>query len=166
MVGDPSYFPGRTTVSSRVVRAACILSHPIPGTADAGSCQIILPQKQTGRANDIYVFCCGAAHCVSPRGKWLAFVSTTVETASPEAELAPGLALLGAIESQAVWVSDVHAPLDDGSVSRAFCSRGYDPTSHFESTIDDVLAMYRRITGRDLDLDAKAPGAGAGGEAE
>ena len=119
VIGDPSYFPGRTTASSRVVRAACILSHPIPGTADAGSTQIILPQKQVpGRGSDIYVFCCSAAHCVSPRGKWLAFVSTTVETGDPEAELAPGLALLGAVDAQAVWVSEVHAPLDDGSVSR------------------------------------------------
>jgi len=165
VIGDPSYFPGRTTLSSRVVRAACILSHPIPGTAEAGSTQLILPQKQTGRANDIYVFCCSAAHCVSPKGKWLAFVSTTVETASPEAELAPGLALLGAVDAQAVWVSDVHAPLDDGSVSRAFCSRGYDPTSHFESTIDDVLGLYQRITGNELDLSAPPPGGAEGGGA-
>jgi Rab GDP dissociation inhibitor len=163
VVGDPSYFPGRTSLASRVVRAACILAHPIPGTADAASTQVILPQKQTGRRHDIYVFCCSAAHCVSPKGKWLAFVSTTVETDSPEAELAPGLALLGAIEEQAVWVTDVRVPDDDGKASRAFISRGYDATSHFESTIDDVLDLYTRITGKELDLEAR-PGGGEGGE--
>jgi GDP dissociation inhibitor len=37
---------GKTHRTSRVVRALCILSHPIPQTHDASSCQIILPQKQ------------------------------------------------------------------------------------------------------------------------
>ena len=32
--------------SLQVVRAACILSHPIPNTNNAPSAQIILPQKQ------------------------------------------------------------------------------------------------------------------------
>jgi Rab GDP dissociation inhibitor len=166
VVGDPSYFPDRTKLTARVVRAACILAHPIPGTVDAASTQIILPQKQTGRHNDIYVFCCSSAHCVAPKGKWLAFVSTTVETDAPEAELAPGLALLGAIEEQAVWVTDVRSPTDDGSTSRAFISRGYDATSHFESTIDDVLDMYTRITGKELDLTARPPGEEEGQAAE
>jgi Rab GDP dissociation inhibitor len=46
VIGDPSYFPGKTHRTGRVVRAICILSHPIPNTNDAPSCQIILPQKQ------------------------------------------------------------------------------------------------------------------------
>ena len=33
----------------RVVRAMCILSHPIPSTNDSHSVQIILPQKQLNR---------------------------------------------------------------------------------------------------------------------
>jgi hypothetical protein len=31
---------------------------------------------------------------------------------------------------------------------KAFISRGYDATTHFETTVDDVLSMYRRITGK------------------
>jgi Rab GDP dissociation inhibitor len=38
-----------------------------------------------------------------------------VETSNPEAELAPGLALLGHIDEKFVSVSDVHVPLEDGS---------------------------------------------------
>jgi hypothetical protein len=40
-----------------------------------------------------------------------------------------------------------------------FCSDGcfisttYDATSHFETEIEDVLSMYRRITGKELDLE-------------
>jgi Rab GDP dissociation inhibitor len=49
VVGDASYFPGKTRVTSKVVRALCILSHPLPNTDNAHSAQIILPQKQIGR---------------------------------------------------------------------------------------------------------------------
>ena len=45
---------------------------------------------QVGRKNDMYVFCCSYAHSVCAKDKWIAFVSTTVETADPERELAPG----------------------------------------------------------------------------
>lgn len=49
VVGDPSYFSNKTRATSRVVRAICIMSHPIPNTDNAHSVQIILPQKQIGR---------------------------------------------------------------------------------------------------------------------
>ena len=38
-----------------------------------------------------------------------------------------------------------------------YISKGYDPTTHFETTVDDVLDIYKRITGKDLDLDSKDP---------
>lgn len=157
VVGDASYFAGKTRVTSRVVRALCIMSHPIPNTDDSHSAQIILPQKQIGRRSDMYVFCCSYAHNVAANNKWLAFVSTTVETSSPEAELAPGLALLGHIEEKFVEVVDVHEPLADGRSDGCYISKGYDATTHFETTVDDVLDMYKRITGRDIDLDSKNP---------
>lgn len=46
VVGDPSYFPDKVTKTSNVVRAICILSHPIPNTDDSNSVQIIIPQRQ------------------------------------------------------------------------------------------------------------------------
>lgn len=101
--------------TGRVVRAMCILSHPIPGTADSHSAQIILPQKQVGRRSDIYVFCCSYTHNVVPKDKWIAFVSTTVETNNPAAELGPGLALLGHVDEKFVEVVDLYEPLDDGT---------------------------------------------------
>ncbi len=90
-------------------------SHPIPDTNNAQSVQIILPQKQIGRRSDMYVFCCSYAHNVAANNKWLAFVSTTVETANPEAELAPGLALLGPVDEKFVEITEVHEPTGDGT---------------------------------------------------
>lgn len=39
-----------------VVRAICLLNHPIPNTNDVQSCQIIIPQKQVGRSYGAPVF--------------------------------------------------------------------------------------------------------------
>lgn len=51
IICDPSYAKGlgKTKVVGQVIRAICILDHPIPNTNDATSLQIILPQKQLGR---------------------------------------------------------------------------------------------------------------------
>jgi len=153
VVGDASYFPGKSKTTGQVVRAMCILNHPVPGTDDAPSAQIILPQKQLNRKHDVYVFCCSYSHNVVAKGKWIAFVSTTVETGNPEAELAPGLALLGPVEEKFVLVSDYTEPVNDPTADGCFISKGYDATTHFESTVDDVLELYTKITGKTIDLD-------------
>jgi len=36
-----------------------------------------------------------------------------------------------------------------------FLSSSYDATTHFETTVDDIMAIYKRITGTDLNLDEK-----------
>jgi Rab GDP dissociation inhibitor len=41
---------------------------------------IIIPQHQVKRENDIYISFLSSLHCVCPAGKYLAFLSTTVET--------------------------------------------------------------------------------------
>ena len=41
-------------------------------------------------------------------------VSSTVETANPEAEIQPGIALLGPIKQKFLHISDVFEPVDNG----------------------------------------------------
>jgi len=153
VVGDASYFPGKTKTRRQIARAICIMDHPIPGTVDAHSVQIIIPQKQVGRRSDIYVFCCSYAHNVCARGKYVAFVSTTVETSVPSHDLEPGLSLLGPVLHKFIFVTPDEVPLTDGSQDGCYISQGYDATTHFETTVEDVLEMYTRITGKALDLD-------------
>ena len=88
-------------------------------------------------------------------------MSTRVETSNPVAELAPGLALLGPVEHTFTQLSDVYAPRSVGSLDGCYISRGYDETSHFEGLTADVLDLYRRITGRELDLQADPAAAAA-----
>jgi Rab GDP dissociation inhibitor len=122
VVGDPSYFgAGKSTEGKqrvleegKVVRAICILKHPIPGTDDADSAQIIIPQNQVGRKNgqllisccyilfahcllDIYIAIVSSTHNVCAKDIYIAIVSTVVETDKPELEIQPGLHLLGTI---------------------------------------------------------------------
>jgi len=55
-----------------------------------------------------------------------------------------------------VSVSDSFVPNDDGTESKIFISSTYDATSHFETTCDDVMDIYRRVTGQELDLSPAA----------
>merc|ERR1712063_42193 len=152
VIGDPSYFPDRVEKTGQVVRVICLLDHPIPSAKNADSTQIIIPQKQVGRNSDIYVTAVSASHMVVPAGMFLAMVSTTVETSNPEKECEPGLQLLGNIVEQFVIVSDSYAPKDDGTSSQVYISATFDATSHFETTCWDVADIYKRVTGKELDL--------------
>ena len=54
-------------------------------------------------------------------------------------------------------VTDILEPKDDGRFSRAFISRSFDATSHFETEMDDVLDIYTRITGKACLPQAPSP---------
>jgi len=154
VIGDPSYFPERVNKTGQLVRAICILSHPIASTNDSASCQFILPQKQMNRRNDIYICCVSAAHNVSAKGKWLAFVSTTAETANPETELEGAFKYLGQIDKKFVYTQDVFTPKPDAPADNIFVTKSYDATTHFETTCDDIIDVYKQVTGKDFDFSA------------
>merc|ERR1712032_981697 len=75
VICDPSYVEGskKYTVSGRIIRAICILGAPIPdtknkdGNGPALSCQIIIPQKQLKRKNDVYIMMVSWAHSVAAK---------------------------------------------------------------------------------------------------
>jgi len=149
---DPTYIKDQVKKVGQVVRVICLLDHPIPNTKDSLSTQIIIPQKQVGRRSDIYVTMVSYTTQVASKGWFVAMVSTTVETENPEAECQPGINLLGPIKQKFVQVSDVFEPVHDGQGSQVFISKSYDATSHFETTCQDVLDIFKRGTGEDFDL--------------
>jgi len=149
---DPSYVTDKVKKVGQVIRAICLLDHPIPSTKDALSTQIIIPQKQVGRKSDIYVSLVSYTHQVAAKGWFVAMVSTTVETSTPEEEIRPGLALLGPVRQKFITVSDYYEPIDNGSTSQIYISSSYDATSHFETTCLDVLDIFKRGTGEDFDF--------------
>ncbi|CAH2005246.1 unnamed protein product [Acanthoscelides obtectus] len=149
---DPTYVPDRVKKTGQVIRCICLMDHPIQNTKDALSTQIIIPQKQVGRNSDIYVSLVSYTHQVAAKGWFVAMVSTTVETDNPEAEIKPGIDLLGPIRQKFVSVSDYYEPTDDGLQSQMFISQSYDATTHFETTCLDVLDIFKRGTGEEFDF--------------
>jgi Rab GDP dissociation inhibitor len=137
---------------AKLIRSICILGAPIPNTNNNLSCQVVLPQRELGRRNDIFISMVSWAHCVAHKDKYIAIVSTTVETGTPEKEIEPALRLLGPILAQFTSVSDLCVPTDDGRKDNVFVTASYDPLSHFEQETEEVLAMWKTITGADLDL--------------
>lgn len=90
----------------------------------------------------------------------IAVISTNQENSSAapgsdaeKAEIAPALNLLGKIDEMFFEVVNNYAPSGvDPKASNVFVSTSYDATSHFESATDEVIDMYRRVTGKELDL--------------
>ncbi|XP_072922585.1 rab GDP dissociation inhibitor beta isoform X1 [Hemitrygon akajei] len=153
LICDPSYVPDRVKKIGQVIRIICILSHPIKTITDMNSCQIIIPQNQVNRKSDIYICMISHAHNVAAQGKFIAIISTTVETSDPENEIQPALDLLEPVDQKFVCISDMYAPVDLGAETQIFISRTYDATTHFETTCDDIKDIYRRMTGVDFDFE-------------
>ena len=51
ILADPSYFPKKVQVVGHLLKAICILNHPVPNTDNSDSAQLIIPQSQVGRKN-------------------------------------------------------------------------------------------------------------------
>jgi len=157
VIGDPSYFPrDKVQPTGQVVRCICFLNHPIANTNNNESAQIIIPGPQVGRKNDIFVCCMSSAHAVSARGIYIAIVSTKVEKGQPDKEIEAGLALLGQIMQRFTTVVTTFEPVGDGAADKCFISSSFDGTSHFESDCDDLLSLYKRVTGEELDMTINA----------
>ena len=110
----------------------------------------------------------GHSHKVVAKDKYCAILSTTVETDKPAAELKAALDLLPADGRITQFENLTHSlePVEDGSRSKIFITATYDASSHFEATTDEVLAIYRRIMGDELDLTQKAEVEMGGGGAQ
>lgn len=157
VICDPSYVENTNKVKivGKIIRSICILGSPIPDTNNSSSCQIIIPQKQLNRNHDIYIMLISSSHGIALEGKYIAIVSTTIETSNPELEIKPAIDLLGNVEEKFVQISNEFEAIDDGKNDNIFVSHSFDATSHFESATEDVLRIWKNITNEDLDLTVK-----------
>lgn len=157
VIGDPSYFASeKIRATGSVVRCICLLDHPVPNTNNAESVQIVIPGPQVGRVNDIFVCALGHSLQVAAQGVTIAIVSTIAEKGQPDEDVGPGLQLLGPILKRFTSVTTTYEPTSDGSADKCYISKSFDGTSHFEGDCDDLLSLYKRITGEDLDMNINA----------
>lgn len=152
VVCDPSYAQDKVKQTGEVIRAICIMNHAIPNTNESSSCQLILPQNQINRKHDIYVCMVSATHNISAKNYYVAMVSTIVETSNPHLELKPGLDLLGSTLQVFYSRSPIYEPVHSGEKDGLIISQSYDATTHFETACQDILSMYKRLTGEEFDF--------------
>ena len=150
IIADPSYFPDKAKVVGHLIKAICILNHPIDKTDNSDSVQLIIPQSQVGRKHDIYIAMVSSAHNVCPKGYYIAIVSTIAETdANHHLEIQPGLDRLGKIEEKFMGPPiPLYEPLDSGASDNVFLSKSYDASSHFETTTGKYIPLYQLYLSR------------------
>ncbi|EAS29233.3 secretory pathway gdp dissociation inhibitor [Coccidioides immitis RS] len=160
IIADPSYFPGKVRVTGYLLKAICILNHPIDKTDGSDSLQLIIPQSQIGRKHDVYIAMVSSAHNVCPKGYYVAIVSTIAENeANHHLELEAGFQRLGKIEETFMGPPiPLYEPVDSGTADNIYISKSYDATSHFETTTDDIRDIYRRSEGHELVVDGLREG--------
>ena len=151
VIGDPTYFADKSKKIGQTIRVICLMDHPIQEAKDSKSCQIIISGRETNRNSDIYVTQLSEIHKVVPKGMFLGLVSSTVETENPLQEVQPGLAMLGKVLERFVSITDHCVPMMDGASDNVFVSKSYDASTHFESTSNDILDLFERVTGRKYD---------------
>ena len=160
LITEPSYVQKFNLVKpiGKVIRRICILDHPIPKTNEVASCQIILPQKQINRKNDIFIAVLNFTHCVCKKGYYLAIISTMCETDNPANEIQPAMNVIGPTLEQFDKVSEIYHPIDTTFKGNVYITSSFDPQSHFENDTDNVIEIYEKITGAKLDLNLEEEG--------
>jgi Rab GDP dissociation inhibitor len=164
IISDPSYFPSKVRATGHLLKAICILDHPVDKTNNSDSLQLILPQSQIGRKHglsypfharitttnkivDIYIAVVSSAHAVCPKGYYIAIVSTVAEgAANHHIELQPGLERLGKIlECFMGPPIPLYEPLESGQQDKVYLSKSYDATSHFETTTGKCFILHNLL---------------------
>lgn len=155
LIAEPSYVQKYNKVRSigKVIRCICIMDHPVPKTKDVPSCQIILPQKQINRKNDIFIAVLSSIHCVCKKPYYLAIISTMTETDKPSEEIKPALEVIGTVLEKFETVSEVFEPIDKTFGDNVYVTSSFDPLSHFELDTDNVIDLYEKITKTKLDME-------------
>ena len=155
LITEPSYVVKFNKVKpiGKVFRRICIMDHPVPNTNNVPSCQIILPQRQLNRKNDIFIAVVNSTHCVCKKGYFLAIISTMAETNNPSQEIIPAMNILGPVLEQFDALQDLYVPMDTSFKDNVFITSSFDALSHFECDIDNVIELYEKISGNKLDLE-------------
>jgi len=78
-----------------------------------------------------------------------------VETNDPVSELKPAFDVIGDVLETFVTVSDLWEPVDTSFSDNVFVTSSFDAVSHFEGDTDNVLEIFKKITGKDVDFNTE-----------
>lgn len=135
-----------------ITRVICIIDHPIKELKNCHAAQLIIPQKQTKRNSDIYVLLIDSNFGVCKKGTSLAIISANKEHSNVDEDLKVAFGIIGPIKYRFVAEEVVYTPLDRQFKNGLAITDTLDATSHFESAAENVIEIYKAMTGKDLDL--------------
>lgn len=92
----------------------------------------------------------GPSHGVCMKGYYVAIISTTKEKEDINEDLSIAFKIVGDILYRFDSEEVMYTPKNHSD--NIFITSTLDPTSHFESAADDVMRVYKEITGKELDL--------------
>lgn len=75
-----------------------------------------------------------------------------VETNDPVTELKPAFDVIGDVLETFVTISDLWEPIDAEFKDGVFITKSFDAVSHFEEDTNDVLEIFKKITGKDINF--------------
>ena len=101
---------------------------------------------------DIFIASLSYIHSVCQKGYYLAIISTMVETNDPVSELKPAFDVIGDVLETFVTISDLWEPIDVEFKDGVFVTSSFDAVSHFEGDSDDVLNLFKKITGKEINF--------------
>lgn len=156
LISDPSYFFGTNKVkkTGTVARWLCILDHAVNDTKNSDSAQIILPTKQTGHKSDIYISVMSSAMQVAPKNRWIAMISSYVFTNNPKQELKVAYQLLGNVLKDFFVTNDTYIGVNEKVEDEIYIPSSMDASTHFQAATQEVMEIYKRVTGKDVDLNS------------
>lgn len=93
-----------------------------------------------------------SVHQVAKKGYYIAIITAKVETENPENELLPAFQLIGEVKEKFITVREMFEPVGGPVTDNIYICNSMNPTSHFEEETNNVLDLYKSITGEELDL--------------
>jgi Rab GDP dissociation inhibitor len=144
--------------TGQVARWICFMDHPIEGTANAPSAQIIIPGAQVKHKTDMYISFVSYTHQIASKGMYVAVISAKVEATTEEdakKELMPARKLLGKTREEFFSLNKTYVTAVKDE-SKLFITDSYDATTHWETSCREIISTYKRMTGKEVDLSIDA----------
>lgn len=163
VLSDPTFIAEckaeRVKQTSAIIHSIVFMKQPVPETKKSSAVQLVIPASQAKRKTDIYIAAVNHTYQVCGEGWYIATISTTQEnpTANPDTELALAYKLLGnTFAEKFTWVTPYYTP-EPAAADGLFVSESQDPSTHFELATQQVLEMYKNITGEEFDFNQPIP---------
>ena len=155
LISEPSYMEkfNKVQIKKRIIRRICLMNHPIPGIGETDSCQIIIPQNQIGKNNDIFILQLGYGHCVCKKGYYVIIISTFDDKTDINKQLAPAMDIIGNTLECFEKAYPYYEPVNKSFCDNIFISNSLLPQSYFENDYDDIIDIFQKITETKLQFD-------------